>query len=105
MSALRANEGTIYLLHFDAPFGHARHYVGWARNLERRLAHHERGTGANLLRHVRAAGIGWVLARTWTGDRNRERALKNQGGSSRKCPICQQHKREGRTNSGNFHGQ
>lgn len=80
--------GTIYLLHFDQPFGHARHYTGWARNLDARLAHHANGSGANLLAHVRAAGIGWTLARTWSGDRNRERALKNQGGASRHCPIC-----------------
>jgi hypothetical protein len=33
-------------------------------------------------------GIGWQLARTWTGDRNRERQLKNQGGKSRMCPLC-----------------
>lgn len=82
-------KGTIYLLHFDQPFGHARHYLGWASNLDARLQHHSRGTGANLLRHVRAAGIGWVLARTWEGqDRNRERSLKNQGGHGRLCPIC-----------------
>jgi len=82
--------GTVYLLHFDEPFGHARHYSGWASNLEGRLRHHERGTGANLLRHVRNAGIGWTLARTWTGDRNLERRLKNRGGAARLCPLCQQ---------------
>jgi predicted GIY-YIG superfamily endonuclease len=81
-------QGTIYLLHFDEPFGHAKHYLGWARNLDARLAHHEAGTGANLLKHVKAAGISWQLARTWCGDRHRERSLKNQGGSTRHCPIC-----------------
>lgn len=80
--------GTVYLLHFDEPFGHARHYLGWARNLDARLAHHKRGTGANLLRHVAAAGIHWRLARTWRGDRHLERRLKNRGGASRICPIC-----------------
>lgn len=82
--------GVIYLLHFDRPFGHARHYLGWTGDgrLESRLAHHAAGTGANLLRHVAAAGIGWTLVRTWTGDRSRERALKVRGGHSRKCPAC-----------------
>lgn len=80
--------GTIYLLHFDEPFGHARHYLGWAHRLDARLAHHERGTGANLLKHVRAAGISWTLARTWNGDRHLERRLKNRGGAARHCPIC-----------------
>src|SRR5438105_4055488 len=80
--------GTVYLVHFDSPFGHARHYTGWAANLEGRLWHHANATGANLLRHVRAAGIGWTLARTWQATRRKERSLKNSGGASRYCPIC-----------------
>lgn len=81
--------GTVYLLHFDAPFGHARHYLGWASpgHLGLRLSHHEAGTGANLLRHVSKAGIGWTLARTWPGDRHRERQLKSRG-HTRRCPLC-----------------
>lgn len=82
--------GTVYLLHLEEPFGHARHYTGWADggNLSRRLAHHLAGSGANLLRHVGKAGIGWELARTWPGDRREERRLKKQGGASRRCPLC-----------------
>jgi hypothetical protein len=37
---------------------------------------------------VRAAGIGWKLARTWPGGRARERQIKNQGGHARQCPEC-----------------
>jgi hypothetical protein len=37
---------------------------------------------------ISEAGIGFELARTWEGDRYRERALKRQGGASRRCPIC-----------------
>jgi predicted GIY-YIG superfamily endonuclease len=38
--------GIVYLLHFDQPYKHARHYVGWtARNVKRRLAEHEAGRG------------------------------------------------------------
>jgi len=84
--------GTIYLLHLDEPYKHGRHYLGWAKNLESRLAHHANGTGANFLRVVNDAGIGWTLARTWQGDRYRERQLKNQGGRSRMCPICKDEK-------------
>lgn len=82
--------GTVYLLHLAEPFGHARHYTGWASdgNLHRRLAHHAAGSGANLLRHVGKAGIGWELARTWPGTRTEERRLKNRGGASRRCPLC-----------------
>lgn len=81
--------GSVYLLHFDVPFRHARHYLGYAGpgHLDARLAHHHAGTGANLLRHVGAAGITWRLARTWPGDRNRERRMK-QRGLARCCPIC-----------------
>lgn len=82
--------GTIYLLHFDRPFGHAEHYLGWSRNLDARLRHHSNGTGATLLRHVKSAGIGWTLARTWHGDRFYERRLKNRGGHARICPICRE---------------
>lgn len=80
--------GTVYLLHFDQPFGHARHYTGWTTDLAARLAEHAAGRGARLLAVVKAHGIGWTLARTWTGTRACERALKRQGGASRRCPLC-----------------
>lgn len=80
--------GTVYLLHFDRPYEHARHYLGWTVDLPARLAEHAAGRGARLLTVVRAAGIGWALARTWPGDRHRERQLKRQGGASRRCPLC-----------------
>lgn len=82
--------GDVYLLHFDVPFGHATHYRGWAKDLQARITHHLRGTGARLTHHVARAGIGWSLARIWTNvDRNYERSLKNRGGAARMCPICQ----------------
>jgi hypothetical protein len=34
-------------------------------------------------------GIGWQLARIWTGTRTRERSLKRSGGAARRCPACQ----------------
>ena len=37
---------------------------------------------------VRAAGIGWQLARMWPGSRARERQIKRQGGHARKCLMC-----------------
>ncbi len=80
--------GVIYLLHFERPYRHARHYTGWAADLDHRLAEHAAGQGARLLAVVKAAGIAWTLARTWTGTRADERALKRQGGASRRCPTC-----------------
>jgi predicted GIY-YIG superfamily endonuclease len=81
-------DGTVYLLHFDQPYRHARHYTGWTLDLHARLADHAAGRGACLLEVIRNAGIGFTLARTWTGTRSRERALKRQGGASRRCPLC-----------------
>jgi len=94
-------QGTVYLLHFAEPYGPgggangrgtARHYTGWARGgargLARRLARHGTSEGARLMQVVREAGITWELARTWPGDRNRERQLKRQGGAARRCPLC-----------------
>lgn len=80
--------GTVYLLHFDRPYAHAKHYLGWTTDLPARLAEHAAGRGARLLAVVHAAGIGWRLARTWPGSRARERQLKRQGGASRCCPAC-----------------
>jgi predicted GIY-YIG superfamily endonuclease len=80
--------GTVYLLHFEQPYKHARHYLGWTDDLTARLAAHQAGHGARLLAVVKAAGITWHLARTWPGSRARERQLKRQGGASRRCPLC-----------------
>lgn len=82
-----ATAGTVYLLHFDRPYGHASHYC-WTGDLDTRLADHAAGRGSRLLAVIGQAGIGWRLARTWPGSRSRERALKRQGGAARRCPLC-----------------
>lgn len=79
---------TVYLLHFNEPYRHAQHYIGYAANLDQRLAAHRAGHGARLLEVVNAAGITWSLARTWEGDRKLERRLKNRHKASQICPIC-----------------
>lgn len=90
--------GTVYLLHFDRPYRHARHYTGWTENLPARLAEHHSGHGARLLAVIGQAGIGWSLARTWPeATRATERALKRQGGASRRCPACGIHPRNPHT--------
>jgi predicted GIY-YIG superfamily endonuclease len=85
--------GLVYLLHFDRPYRHAKHYTGFTHDLDTRLTHHILGTGARLLTVVQLHGIGWQLARTWSGTRATERALKRQGGASRRCPLCGVHPR------------
>lgn len=80
---------TVYLLHFDRPYRHARHCTGMAADLDVRLAAHRAGRGARLIEVVTAAGIGFQVARLWPGEgRAKERRLKRSGGASRYCPMC-----------------
>ena len=89
------SDGIIYLIHFKRPIGNlgnrlgqARHYIGWAKDLEKRLQVHRDGYGSCLMKAVAKAGVPWVVARTWKGDRHFERSLKNQKNTPRMCPIC-----------------
>jgi predicted GIY-YIG superfamily endonuclease len=83
--------GVIYLIHFDTPYKHARHYMGYTDDLQARLERHAQGNGSRLMQVIMENGITWRLARTWDGDRHLERKLKNQKNSPRLCPICQEH--------------
>jgi len=82
------SKGTVYLIHFDKPLKHARHYLGWADRLDARLAHHRTGNGARLMAAVATAGIGWEVVRTWPGDRTWERRLKRGKNAPQICPVC-----------------
>ncbi len=79
---------TVYLLHFDQAYKHAQHYIGIAADLRARLTKHAMGQGARLMEVITAAGITWQLARTWRGDRQLERRLKNRKEAPALCPIC-----------------
>lgn len=86
----------VYLIHFSRPFGHARHYVGFAEDIDRRFKEHKRGYGSHLTRAVVRAGIGLDLVRVWPDhDRSFERRLHNQHGSARFCPVCRALQRGG----------
>ena len=87
--------GTVYLIHFEQPIGdlsnprgQARHYLGFATNLESRLAAHRAGNGARIMQVVAEQGISWEVARTWPGTRATERRLKNWHNGPRLCPVC-----------------
>jgi predicted GIY-YIG superfamily endonuclease len=84
-----------YLIHFQQPYKHARHYLGATGALDMRLVLHRSGHGARLMEVVNDAGISWELARLWRVDsweesRDLEHTLKQQHNSPRLCPICQE---------------
>lgn len=86
----------VYLIHFDRPLGdldnprgQAQHYIGYAKDVERRIAHHRDGSGAAIFRALAQRGIGWQVVRVWPeGDRALERKLKAAHKARRFCPIC-----------------
>ena len=80
--------GVVYLLHFNEPLHHARHYIGYCQSyegLETRFAHHANGNGSKLLRAVHGK---WQLARLWQGSRDDERRLKKRKEAPALCPLC-----------------
>jgi len=79
--------GTVYLYHFDRPYRHAMHYLGWSEDLPARDAAHRNGSGARLLQVLNAHGIGYALVREWPNTtRAEERRLKKFKGATRLCP-------------------
>lgn len=81
----------IYLVHFQRPYKHAKHYLGFTDlTLTKRFARHcsnaKKRRGSALMNAIMAAGITFKVVRTWEGDRARERQLK--GNSVRRCPVC-----------------
>jgi predicted GIY-YIG superfamily endonuclease len=83
--------GTIYLLHFDKRISErhtAQHYVGYTTYLPARALAHLKGRGARLTQIAKERGIGFVIARTWQGDRSFERKIKDRHDGPRLCPIC-----------------
>ena len=82
------NTGTVYLIHFNVAYRHAKHYLGYSEHLDKRITDHLCGMGARLMEVVTQAGIEWKVARTWTGDRKFERKLKNRKDAPHICPIC-----------------
>src|SRR4029453_5025543 len=67
----------------------SRQIQHWTHDLPARLVDHAAGRGARIMQVIGEAGIGWQLARIWTGTRTRERSLKRSGGAARRCPVCQ----------------
>lgn len=94
--------GSGYLLCFDKRFGkprptsapavakfsYATHYLGMTDGIRNRISDHDSGHGSKLTRHVRRAGIGWAVTRTWE-DANRDEEIRLKApGAGHWCPRC-----------------
>jgi predicted GIY-YIG superfamily endonuclease len=88
-------QGIVYTLKFDPPYSPgapegaqvAKHYTGFATDLDAHLADHAAGHGARLTQVQLAAGGTWRLAAAEPGTGDREAQLKDCG-VSRRCQIC-----------------
>ena len=82
----------VYLIHFDKPLHHARHYLGFSEDLPGRIQKHRNGQGAAFMKAIAKEQISWHVSRIWDGDRAFERVLKDQHNASHLCPSCRQEK-------------
>jgi hypothetical protein len=84
--------GYIYVVHFERPYQHAQHYVGWTSNLRQRFYRHTSDApvrrGSALMRAVVGAGIAFKVVATWRGTREEERRVHNEHHVHRHCPVC-----------------
>jgi hypothetical protein len=81
---------TIYLIHFDPPYKHARHYIGFTANdVLARLDEHRAKRGARITQVAVGAGCQLLLVRAWVNvERCYERILKNRHNAPQMCPVC-----------------
>lgn len=83
----------VYLIHFDTPLKHAKHYLGYSKNnVRERVQKHRTGKGARLMDAVTRQAITWHVSRTWDGDYELESMLKRQHNARDLCPTCRQEK-------------
>ena len=81
----------VYVMHFEPPFKHARHYVGFTEHddVATRLDEHLKGAGSRLVRAVAKAGHAVHIAHVFIGaDRHFERRIKNHKDVCQWCRLC-----------------
>jgi predicted GIY-YIG superfamily endonuclease len=79
----------IYLIHLLPAYKHAKHYLGYADDIEPRIHAHLYGKGARLTQVATDAGCTLLLVRIWEGgNRTMERMLKRRSHVRTLCPIC-----------------
>ena len=92
---------TVYLIHFDKPYKHARHYLGYTalESANARLQRHKSGDGAKLLRVCNENNIDYDIVRMWDCNNIHdakvlEHKLKKQHNSAKLCPICRKERKD-----------
>lgn len=88
LTGRRRRVGMVYLLHFSRPYYHARHYLGFTLNLNRRLREHRRGAGSPLMAAVVEDEIEPFLARTWSQVTRAFEKRAHHTARRQACPIC-----------------
>lgn len=92
----------LYLLHFDRPYKHARHYLGYAADVPTmhwRINKHyaaspRDGQHHRLMQAIRQAGISFTLARVWPEGTRADEKRKKTNGHARRCPLCREERRQ-----------
>lgn len=85
--------GTVFLLHFNAPYQHARHYLEYtARTVEARVSDHRAGFAYRtvpLMLALHQSGITFDVARVWpNASKADEKRLRDLHDNPRLCPVC-----------------
>lgn len=87
-------KGWVYILHFEEPLAHAKHYAGSTLDLRTRLTKHADGSAARLTEVLAELGRGWVLGGLYEATQETCRAIevkmKCQKNGPRYCQICTQ---------------
>lgn len=89
----------LYVLHFDKPYKHARHYTGIALDVEKRIHEHETGQGARLMQVLKENNIGFKCSVIgefpgFSEAHAEEKRLKTKVKKpDAYCPICKEIKK------------
>jgi predicted GIY-YIG superfamily endonuclease len=93
--SLDLDSSGVYLICFDRAYKHARHYLGWAKNIKQRISEHRNGQGARLLAVINEVGIEWEVVRVRKdADRSVESRFKHSHDRVSLCPICGEERRQ-----------
>lgn len=89
-----STQGHLYIFHFNAPLGNlanrraqAQHYVGFAEDLDSRIAKQLAGRGAKLVAAALAKGLVFELYH-WPACLAQEKLVKKTKKTALYCPAC-----------------